>query len=118
MLYTTNLSKMLDEVFTFPYQVKNLNDTFIYDYVKVKKDGTSQIDVVVPGYSKEELKLEVADNILKLSCDVENKKFSRQWKISDSVDIKKIKADCKNGILTISLSNKDKKDKMTSIPIE
>lgn len=117
MYYTATLSKMLDNVFTFPYHTQPLDNSFIYDSVKTEKDGSTKIDVVVPGYSKEDLKLEMTDNILKLSSDLENKKFIRQWKLSDSVDPKKIKADCKNGILSISLSPRDKKDKTTTITI-
>ncbi|NDC29921.1 MAG: Hsp20/alpha crystallin family protein [Bacteroidetes bacterium] len=118
MLYTTNLSRMLDEVFTFPYQTKVLDNSFVYDFVKTEKDGSSKIEVVVPGYSKEDLKLEVSDGILKLWCDLEGKKFKRHWKISDSVDTKKIKAECKNGILTVSLTLKEKSSKVSSITIE
>ena len=118
MLYATNLSRMLDEVFTFPYQTKVLDDSFVYDHVKTDKDGTSKIEVVVPGYSKEDLKLEVSDGILKLWSDLETKKFKRNWKISDSVDTKKIKAECKNGILTVLLPLKEKSSKVSSITIE
>lgn len=59
------------------------------------------------------------DNILKLSSELENKKFVRQWKLTESIslDPKKIKADCKNGILSIVLSPRDKKDKTTTITI-
>jgi HSP20 family molecular chaperone IbpA len=117
MLYTNSLSRMLDEVFTFPYHTRVLEDSFVYDSVKADKDGTTKIDVVVPGYSKEDLKLEMTDNVLKLWSDLENKKFVRQWKLSDSIDPKKIKADCKNGILSITLQPRDKKDKTLSIAI-
>lgn len=117
MLYTNSLSRMLDEVFTFPHETRNINNSFIYDLVSTEKDGSTKINVVIPGYSKEDLKLEMVDNILKLSSDLESKKFVRQWKISDTVDPKKIKADCKNGILSIVLSPRDKKDKTTTITI-
>lgn len=117
MLHTTNLTRMLDEVFSFPYQTRVLDDSFVYDSIKTQKDGTTTINVVVPGYSKEDLKLEVTDNILKLSSELDGKKFARQWKLSEHIDSKKIKADCKNGILTINLSNKDKTNKTLSINI-
>lgn len=120
MLYTAKiLNKMLDDAFSFPYQTQVLDDAFIYDSIKTEKDGTTKIDVVVPGYSREDLKLEMIDNILKLSSELENKKFVRQWKLTESIslDPKKIKADCKNGILSIVLSPRDKKDKTTTITI-
>lgn len=120
MFYATSLSKMLDDAFAFPYQTRVSDDAFIYDSIKTEKDGTTKIDVVVPGYSKEDLKLELVDNILKLSSELKNKIFVRQWKLTGSItlDPKKIKANCKNGILTIVLVPKDKKDKTTTINIE
>ena len=120
MLYTARiLNKMLDDAFSFPYQTRTLDDAFVYDSIKTEKDGTTKIDVVVPGYSRQDLKLEITDGILKLSSELENKKFVRQWKLTDSISVepKNIKADCKNGILTISLLPRDKKDKTTTITI-
>ena len=118
-MYYTSLSKLLDDVFTFPYGAAQiLSDAFVYDSVKTEKDGSTKISVVVPGYSKEDLKLEVSDGTLKLSSETEGKSLKRLWKISDSVDTKKIKADCKNGILTISLPLKEKNSKITTITIE
>lgn len=120
MLYTARiLNKMLDDAFSFPYQTQTLDDTFIYDSIKTEKDGTTKIDVVVPGYSKEDLKLEIVDNVLKLSSELENKKFVRQWKLTESIstETKKIKAECKNGILTILLPQKDKVDNTHTITI-
>ena len=101
MLYTNSLSRMLDEVFA--YQTRILDDAFVYDSVVKQKDGQTKIDVVVPGYAKEDLKLDVSDGILTLSSDLKEKKFSRKWKLTDNVDVKKIKAECKNGILTFCL---------------
>lgn len=118
MLYTTKiLNKMLDDAFSFPYQTQISDDTFIYDSIKTEKDGSTKIEVVVPGYSKEDLRLEITDNILKLSSDLESKKFARQWKLTDSIDTKKVKADCKNGILTVLLMPRDNRDKTTNITI-
>ncbi len=119
-MYYTSLSKIIDDVFSYPYGMpQKLGDpSFVYDSIKTDKDGGSTISVVVPGYSKEDLKLEVSDSTLKLSSEVEGKTLKRLWKISDSVDAKKIKADCKNGILTISLPLKDKNSITRTITIE
>ena len=118
MLYTTKiLNKMLDDAFSFPYQTQISDDTFIYDSIKTEKDGTTKIEVVIPGYSNENLKLEITHNILKLSSDLENKKFTRHWKLTESVDTKNIKADCKNGILTINIPPKQNVDNKHTITI-
>jgi HSP20 family molecular chaperone IbpA len=111
---------MIDEVFNFPHGMpQKLGDpSFVYDSITTEKDGSSTITVVVPGFSREDLKIEASDGTLKLWCDLEDKPIKRYWKISDNVDVKKIKAQCKNGLLTISLPLKDKSNKTTTIIIE
>jgi HSP20 family molecular chaperone IbpA len=117
-MYSYNLNKMINDIFLIPYQTKILDDSFVFDSFKKEKDGSTKIEVVIPGYGKEDLKLSVVDNTLTLSSELEGKKFSRKWKLSDSVDVKKIKSECKNGILTISLSEKQKDNKTTDITID
>lgn len=119
-MYYTSLSKIIDDVFTFPYGIpQKLGDpSFVYDLIKKEKDGSTKIEVVIPGYAKEDLKLNVVDNTLTLSCDVEGKNFSRKWRLSETIDVKKIKAECKNGILIIFLSEKQRDSKTTNINIE
>jgi HSP20 family molecular chaperone IbpA len=119
-MYYTSLSKIIDDVFAFPYGMpQKLGDpSFVYDSIKTEKDGSSTISVVIPGFSKENLKLEACDGTLKLWSDLEERPLKRYWKISDSVDTKKIKAECKNGILTICLPLREKNIKTTTITIE
>lgn len=115
MYYSSSLSRFLDEIFSYENR-EIFGHAYVYDYVK--NDNTkTQIEVVVPGYSKEELKLEVFNDILKLSCDVKDKKFVRKWKLDSSVEINDIKAENKNGILTITLLKK-KENKTKHITIE
>lgn len=115
MLYTKSLSRMLDDVFSFP--VLNMNTWYTYDDVKHDKNGTT-ILIAVPGFSKENLQLNLNDNYLTLSSKLEDKEISRSWRLADLADTKAIKADCKNGILTISIPFKAKSDKSRVINIE
>jgi HSP20 family molecular chaperone IbpA len=116
MFYTTSLSKFLDD--TFAYTNKDiLGHGYIYDSVKTE-EGTTKIEVVVPGYSREELKLEVFHDILKLSCDTKGKQFVRKWKIDSSVDTETISAESRNGILTINLYKNKENSKTRHINIE
>lgn len=115
MLYTKTLTRMLDDVFSFP--VLNTDTWYTYDEVKHDKDGT-KIAIAVPGFSKEDLQLSLNDNYLSLSSKLEDKKISRSWKLSDVADTKAIKADCKNGMLTINIPVKTKSDKSRVIDIE
>ena len=115
MHYSSSLSKFLDEIFS--YENRDIfGHAYVYDYVKNDNIKT-EIEVVVPGYSKEELKLEVFDDILKLSCDIKDKKFVRKWRLDHSVQLDDIKAESKNGILTITLVKK-KQNKTKHIIIE
>lgn len=115
MLYTKSLSRMLDDVFSFP--VLNLDAPYAYDDVSSDKNGT-KITVVVPGFSKEDLQLNLNDNYLTLSSKLENKKIARSWRLADLADAKAIKADCKNGILTIDIPFKTKSEKSFQIQIQ
>jgi HSP20 family molecular chaperone IbpA len=115
MFYSTSLSKFIDDAFIYSYK-DVIGHGYVYDSVK-SDEASTKIEVVVPGYSKEELKLEVFDDILKLSCDIKDKKFSRKWKLDSSVDVESIKAENKNGILSISLMKK-KENKTKYITIE
>lgn len=114
MFYSTSLSRMVDNIFTFPYAT--LDATSGYDHVVSDKEGT-KITVVVPGFSKEDLKLSVNDSYLTLTSNLEDKKLTRTWRLSDLADTKTIKAECKNGILTINVPLKSKSDKSTNIEI-
>lgn len=116
MFYTTSLSKFLDD--TFIYTNKDiLGHGYVYDNIKTEQ-GNTKIEVVVPGYTKEELKLEVFDDILKLSCDTKGKKFVRKWKIDSSIDTSTISAESRNGILTINLYKNKENNKTRYITID
>lgn len=114
MFYSTSLSRMVDNIFAFPYM--SLDASSGYDYVTSDKDGT-KITVVVPGFSKEDLSLNVNDNYLTLTSKVEDKKLTRTWRLADLADTKSIKAECKNGILTINIPLKTKSDKSRNVEI-
>ena len=82
-------------------------------------DGGFEIALEVPGIDSKDLSLEVKDNVLTVSGErkVEEKeegknfvkvershgKFSRAFRLPDNTDEKRIKADCKNGVLTVSV---------------
>jgi HSP20 family protein len=84
----------------------------------VLKDDELIIDAAVPGLSREDVNLEVADNILTISAksnqveeykdryytkEIKRSYFSRSFKLNDNLDVTKISATLVNGILTISI---------------
>jgi HSP20 family protein len=81
------------------------------------------LEMVVPGFAKEDLKLEVDNDILTISSEVEKENsekseqftrkeyvissFSRSFNLPESVNQDKIDAEYNNGILSIQLPKKE-----------
>ena len=87
----------------------------------IKVENGSSLEIAVPGLKKENLNIDIDDNILKISAESEKdeneitnyiikefdyRNFSREFKLSDKVDQNKISAEYSDGILKISLPNK------------
>ena len=85
------------------------------------------MEMLVPGMNKENLTIEVEDGNLtikgEINKDSENSKakshtsINKSFIIPDSIDKSEIKAEIVDGILTMSLPFKKKKDKKRSIKI-
>ena len=83
----------------------------------LENNDSFEIDLAVPGMKKEDFTIELNDNVLVISSEtsntMENEKmrlnefnfssFQRSFRVPDSVDQDKIKANYKNGILKIKL---------------
>ncbi len=106
----------------FPKKEFNLMKTDI----KEKKDKYT-IEMDLPGYEKENISLELKDGYLEVSAEVhkeensdENEKFihkerfyghcSRNFYVGDQIKEEDIKAEFKNGILTIDVPKKDQNE--------
>ncbi len=89
-----------------------------------ENNDSFEIDLAVPGMKKDDFIIELNDKVLvisseKSSINNENMKlnefdyssFQRSFRVPDSVDLDKIKATYKNGILKIKLTKK--KDSIT-----
>lgn len=89
-------------------------------------DKGFEIALEVPGIDSKDLSLEVKDGVLTVSGErkfeekeegkafvkVERSfgKFSRAFRLPDGTDEKGIKADCKNGVLTVSVPKAETKE--------
>ena len=83
----------------------------------IENNDSFEIDLAVPGMKKEEFSIELNDKVLVISSEssnnIENDKmrlnefnfssFQRSFRVPDSVDQDKIKANYKDGILKIKL---------------
>ncbi|WP_108822385.1 Hsp20/alpha crystallin family protein [Dysgonomonas sp. Marseille-P4361] len=101
-------------------------------------DKAFNIEVSIPGFNKEDIKIAIEKNILNISAhtEVENEEkgenekilrrefkkssFERIFTIPDNIDTENIEAAQKDGILSISLPKKDKaiEDKVKTIEIK
>lgn len=95
--------------------------------VNIKEnDKEFSLEFAAPGKAKEDFKIEVDENILKVSSEKQDEKeekdekgrytrrefsyhsFVRSFRLPDNVDVDKIEANYKNGILHINLPKKAK----------
>jgi len=89
----------------------------------VEKEDGFHLELSAPGMNKEDIKMEVENNVLTISAEKEEEKteenknfsrrefiygsFSRSFVLPKSIDADAIKADYKNGILKVELPKKE-----------
>lgn len=88
----------------------------------VEEPERYRIEVAAPGYSKEDFKVNVENDILRIAvekeqnkvegenftrCEFYNGSFERSFVVGKTIDINKIDARYENGILTIALHKKE-----------
>ena len=109
---------LINEFFNDDFGMNFLNRSHSVPSVNSLENNDSfEIDLAVPGMKKEDFTIELNDKVLVISSEtsntIENDKmrlnefnfssFQRTFRIPDSVDHDKIKANYKNGILKIKL---------------
>lgn len=132
----TSISRLVDQIFQ-----DNLNHFFKDDLwgsngsapnvpVNIREtDKAYEMEVVAPGISKEDLKLNVQGDMLTISFEhkEENKdesdnllrqeyrmqSFSRSFTLDDTVDVNKIDAQYTNGVLKLLLPKKESAQKIS-----
>jgi HSP20 family protein len=91
----------------------------MYDVFTEETDNGLDILIAVPGFKKDEITIEVQDQILSIKGKSEKtyaKAFSKRYKFPDKYDPEKITANHEDGILRISLHEKpNKKPKLIKI---
>ena len=109
---------LINEFFNDDFGMNFLNRSHSVPSVNSLENNDSfEIDLAVPGMKKEDFTIELNDKVLVISSEtsntIENDKmrlnefnfssFQRSFRVPDSVDHEKIKANYKNGILKIKL---------------
>lgn len=126
-----NHGSLFDDFFSTDFPVRTRTFDPVIDVKENEKDFV--INAELPGLSKDDFKLTVEDNSLTLEGEKKVEKeenddnayrsersygaFKRVFRLTDSVDSKKIAADYKNGILSITIP-KTEKAKPKSIEVK
>jgi len=81
----------------------------------VENDDDYQIEIAIPGLSKEDIDIKVKDSILTISHEKEDDEsffftnsFGKEYTLPDDVSVKGITAKVENGVLLVTIP-KDKK---------
>ena len=109
---------LINEFFNDDFGLNFFNRNYSVPSVNsIENNDSFEIDLAVPGMKKEDFTIELNDKVLVISSEtsntIENDKmrlnefnfssFQRSFRVPDSVDQDKIKANYKNGILKIKL---------------
>lgn len=101
-------------LFDFPYNVSNVffdNNSFFDNklaYLKQKDDNNYQLEIEVPGYSKENIDLSVKEGKLYVNANREGKSTKTfVYKLSNKINTKNLSASCKDGVLIVNLPLKE-----------
>ena len=120
------MPSILNEFFNndFLERVEKSVSTFVPKANIKELEKEYQIELAVPGYSKKDFELNVEDDTLKISAHKEIKKedkdgdklihseyyiedFERSFTLSKNVDVDKIGASYKDGIMTVTIPKKE-----------
>jgi HSP20 family molecular chaperone IbpA len=93
---------------------KTSNSLFDDDvYYSTNDEGQSVLKIDVPGFNKDNLKVEVSKSILTVQGETDTRKVFKQYKLNN---IENVTATIKDGVLTLTLL-KPKKEEPTKIEI-
>ena len=114
---------IFDDVFADPFFGEKENKIMRTDLKE--KDGKYLLEIDVPGYDKEDIKIELHEGYLKISAEKNEEKedkhakylkrerfsgmCSRSYYVGDNVREEDIKANFKNGILTVEFPKEPEK---------
>ena len=114
---------IFDDVFADPFFSEKENRIMRTDLKE--KDGKYYLEIDIPGFDKEDIKIELQDGYLTISAEKDDEKeekhakylkrerfsgmCSRSYYVGDNVKEEDIKANFKNGILTVEFPKEQEK---------
>ena len=103
----TQVLNIFDELLSGINEVQNYSTETIKYKVEDKKNNSYELQVRLPGYTKEDIKLNIENRELTLSYDGEEttwkSKFSKKFRLNDGISFSNITAKMEDGILYIKL---------------
>lgn len=116
MRNTANLLKNFFSIADEAFYENNQRASFFFETTQL--ENSVQLEMILPGYSREELTI-TADNenlIVETNDKFKDSKwkstFKRAFKISESLNSKKVEASLERGILTIDIPKREKSKKV------
>ena len=118
------LDKFLNNVFDV-YLMPNFSSDFTYtkdEYYVSSDEKQWTIEMPMPGISKENLKIDIEDNLLTIKATPTVKsKFvkgvSKSWYLDESIDASSITAKLENGLLNVTLPKLKPQKKSVAVTI-
>lgn len=114
-----SITNMINEIMNTPIGNVGSNRSTTPAVNVRQSDDQYQIDMAIPGYTKEDIKMEVADNKLVISSNRTSSdestyklrefnygEFNRSFRLPKDVDQSNISASVTNGVLQISIAKK------------
>ncbi len=130
----TRLPGIFDDLFTRSMEGFEKRNNDYSPAVNIIENGNSfQIQVAVPGYEKENIQVDLENNVLSIFCEKDATEgqeisytrqefgfgaFRRSFTLPKIVDAEKISAEFKNGILHVSLPKRDEAKERLSRQIQ
>jgi HSP20 family molecular chaperone IbpA len=118
------LDKFLNNVFDI-YAMPGMSSDFTYsrdEYYVSSDDKQVMIEMPLVGISKDDLKIEIEDNMLIIQATSSKKSKSvrnikKSWYVDDSIDVSAIAAKLENGLLVVSLPKTKSAKKSVAVTI-
>ena len=115
----TNFDKLVDKIFhdaNTPLWKTTVFSTEDFDNAKVQN---GIIYLALPGYSKDDVSIDIQGRILIVSADIQEddenpfrKSFKRKWHLADDANVDEVNATMNDGLLSISFGKASENKKV------
>jgi len=118
MFLSTRRNSLLDHFFN-SWEVPTVTYSTTGNYSTKKNESGYNFEMIVPGSNKENVKVTVEGEYLKIKCkyesDFQSYDIDKSFSIPEDVETSKIKATVEDGILKVNLPLMKKKEKEKNI---